>query len=410
MPLWLCGKSFLNMKIQLDKLKAGTILDGKITREDGSVLFPNRTVITKDILKKLKADNIQAIDFFPMQEKAKVTDQEKKEDENLDRIVDGFHYGGITKEVIKESIASFRSITFNLLNGNDSIDFDSCKNSIIAIYEQIKTNPSALINLLDIKNHDDYTFCHSINVGIISLALAQKMGYPDQEVKLIGLGGFLHDIGKIAIPASLINKTTVLSEEEKRIMKSHPSHSYRIMKLDKNLNRRIVNMAYEHHERFDGKGYPLGISGDKLDDYSVIVALADVYDALTTVRSYKPAFSPEESIQVIETYTGTHFAPRIAEKFIYDIQNSLAAKSQLTKGSLVLLSTNELAQILQYKTNPDGADIIVQLLIDGKNSRLRKPIRINIKGDVTRTIKRGVKTSELDGDSLRVNLTKSTSL
>jgi hypothetical protein len=98
------------------------------------------------------------------------------------------------------------------------------------------------------------------------------------------------------------------------------------------------------------------------------------------VRSYKPAFSPEESIQVIETYTGTHFAPRIAEKFIYDIQNSLAAKSQLTKGSLVLLSTNELAQILQYKTNP------------------------------TRTIKRGVKTSELDGDSLRVNLTKSTSL
>ena len=410
MPLWLCGKSFLNMKIQLDKLKAGTILDGKITREDGSVLFPNRTVITKDILKKLKAENIQAIDFFPLQEKAKVTDQEKKEDENLDRIVDGFHYGGITKEVIKESIASFRSITFNLLNGNDSIDFDSCKNSIIAIYEQIKTNPSALINLLDIKNHDDYTFCHSINVGIISLALAQKMGYPDQEVKLIGLGGFLHDIGKIAIPASLINKTTVLSEEEKRIMKSPPSHTYRIMKLDKNLNRRIVNMAYEHHERFDGKGYPLGISDDKLDDYSVIVALADVYDALTTVRSYKPAFSPEESIQVIETYTGTHFAPRIAEKFIYDIQNSLAAKSQLTKGSLVLLSTNELAQILQYKTNPDGADIIVQLLTDGKNSRLRKPIRINIKGDVTRTIKRGVKTSELDGDSLRVNLTKSTSL
>jgi putative nucleotidyltransferase with HDIG domain len=403
-------KKISYMKIQLDKLKAGTILDGKITKEDGSVLFPNRTVITKEILKKWNSENLQIIEFYPLQEKNKSTDREKREEENLERIVDGFHYGGITKEVIKESIASFRNITSNLLNGNDSIDFNSCKNSIFAVYDQIKTNPSALINLLDIKNHDDYTFCHSINVGIISLALAQKMGYPEEEVKLIGLGGFLHDIGKIAIPASLINKTTVLSEEEKRIMKSHPSHSYRIMKLDKNLNRRIVNMAYEHHERYDGKGYPLGISGDKLDDYSVIVALADVYDALTTVRSYKPAFSPEESIQVIETYTGTHFAPRIAEKFIHDIQNSLASKSQLTKGSLVLHSTNELAQILHYKTNPDGADIIVQLLTDGKNSRLRKPIRINIKGDNTRMIKRGVKTSELDGDSLRVNLTKSTNL
>lgn len=391
------------MKIRLDKLKAGTILDGKICHEDGSVIFPGRTVFTREIIKKLQNDKIEMIDFFPLKESSKKTDQEKREEDKIEKILDGFHYGGITKEVIKDSIASFRNITFNLLNGNDSIDFTSCKNSITAVYEQIKINPSAIINLLDIKNHDDYTFCHSINVGIISLALAQKMGYPESEVQLIGLGGFLHDIGKIAIPASLINKTTILSEEEKRIMKSHPSHSYRIMKLDKNLNRRIVNMAYEHHERYDGKGYPLGISGDKLDDYSVIVALADVYDALTTVRSYKPAFSPEESIQVIETYTGTHFAPRIAEKFINDIQKSLAAKTQLTKGSLVLLSTNELAQILHYKTNPDGADIIVQLLTDGKNSRLRSPIRINIKGDKVRTIKRGVKVTELDGDSLKVN-------
>lgn len=398
------------MKLRINQIKAGTILDGKICYEDGKTLFANRTVFTKDILKKLESEKVEWVEFYPLQEKTKKNDQDKKEEEKIEKILDGFHYGGITKEVIKESISSFRSITFNLLNGNDSIDFTSCKNLINAVYDQIKTNPSAIINLLDIKNHDDYTFCHSINVGIISLALAQKMGYPESEVQMIGLGGFLHDIGKIAIPASLINKTTVLSEEEKRIMKSHPSHSYRIMKLDKNLNRRIVNMAYEHHERYDGKGYPLGISGDKLDDYSVIVALADVYDALTTVRSYKPAFSPEESIQVIETYTGTHFAPRIAEKFIADIQNSLAAKTQLTKGSLVLLSTNELAQIIHYKTNPDGADIIVQLLTDGKNSRLRNPIRINIKGDKVRTIKRGVKTQELDGDSLRVNLTKSTSL
>jgi putative nucleotidyltransferase with HDIG domain len=398
------------MKILLEKLKPGTILDGKITLADGTVLFSNKTVFTKSIIQKLKSDQITEFVFDPIKPIPKNIDDEKREEDRLEKIIDGFHFGGITRDIIKESISSFRTITFNMLNGNDSIDFTSCKNSIFAVYEQIKTNPSALINLLDIKNHDDYTFCHSINVGIISLALAQKMGYDDDIVKLVGLGGFLHDIGKIAIPATLINKTGVLSEEEKRIMKSHPSHSLRIMRKDKNLNPRIVNMAYEHHERFDGRGYPLGISGDKLDDLSVIVALADVYDALTTVRSYKPAFSPEESIQVIETYTGSHFAPRIAEKFIHDIQKSLAKKSSISKGSLVLLNTNELAQILYMQKNPDGEDIVVNILTDGKNKKLIKPIPVNIRDDKNRSIKRHIKANELDGDSLRININSSSNL
>jgi putative nucleotidyltransferase with HDIG domain len=397
-------------KIELEKIKPGTIFEGKITLEDGSNLFPNRVVFTKATLQKLKADKIKFFHYEPKKTEKKNLDSEKREEDKIEKILDGFHFGGITKDVIKESISSFKNITYNMLNGNDSIDFNSCKNSIFAVYEQIKSNPSAIINLLDIKNHDDYTYCHSINVGIISLALAQKMGYDEETVKLIGFGGFLHDIGKIAIPATLINKTSVLSEEEKRIMKSHPSHSLRIMQYDKNLNQSIINMAYEHHERYDGKGYPRGISGDKLDDYSVIVGLADVYDALTTVRSYKPAFSPEESIQIIETYTGTHFAPRIAEKFINDIQKNIAKKNIFHKGSLVLLNTNELAQILYMQNNPDGADIVVNILTDGKNNRIKKPIAINLKDNAERNIKRNIKHSELDGDTLKVNLQSSKSL
>ncbi len=397
-------------KIKLEKIKIGTLLDGKISTNKGSILYPNKTLFTKQLIEKLKKDKIDEIIFEAREKEKPISDEEKKEEDKIEKILEGFHYGGITRETIRESAISFRNITYNMLNGNDSIDFDSCKNSIFAVYEQIKTNPSAIVNLLDIKTHDDYTYCHSINVGIISLALAQKMGYDDETVKLIGLGGFLHDIGKISIPASLINKTSVLSEEEKRIMKSHPSHSYRIMSKDKNINPRIVNMAYEHHERYDGKGYPRGISGDKLDDYSVIVGLADVYDALTTVRSYKPAFSPEESISIIETYTGSHFAPRIAEKFINDIQNSLNKKNDFNKGSLVLLNTLELAQIVYLKNHADGEEVVVNLLTDSKNKKLNKTISVNLNDDKKRSIKRSVKFNELDGDSLKVNLTSSTNL
>lgn len=95
------------MKIQLDKLKAGTILDGKVTREDGTILFPNRTVFTKDILRKLKVEKIQIVEYFPLKENTKITDSEKREDEFLEKIVDGFHYGGITKEVVKIQLLVF---------------------------------------------------------------------------------------------------------------------------------------------------------------------------------------------------------------------------------------------------------------------------------------------------------------
>ena len=227
---------------------------------------------------------------------------------------------------------------------------------------------------------------------------------------MIGLGGMLHDVGKVAVPASLLNKTTVLSEKEKRIIKSHPIHSYRILRTDKSLDPRIIQMAYGHHERYDGKGYPLGISGDKLDDTTVIVALADVYDALTTVRSYKPAFSPEESIQVIETYTGNHFSPRIEEKFIGNIQKSISIRNEYRKGSLVLLNTNEIAQILDKKQKVEGEEIIVQLLTDKSQIRLKYPLRISLQEDKERQIKRSIKPEEIDGDSLRVNKIKSTNL
>ncbi|MCB1158224.1 MAG: HD-GYP domain-containing protein [Leptospiraceae bacterium] len=399
------------MKIALEKLRIGTILDGTLINEKGEIVLNERVVFTREIQKFFLKEKLTYLEYFPRaKEEYEKSDWEKREEDRLESLLTGYHRGIFSKESIRSCLSGLRNLTFSFLNNHEAIDFQSCSESILQIYDEIKQDSSTIINLLDLRNHDDYTFCHSVNVAIISLSLAQKMGYSDEEIKLIGLGGLLHDIGKIAVPSSLINKTSVLSEEEKRIMKSHPTHSYRIMKSDTHLNSRVINMAYEHHERYDGKGYPRGIMGDKLDDYSVIVALADVYDALTAVRSYKPAFSPEESIQVIETYTGTHFAPRIAEKFIHDIQTSLAKRAEYKKGSLVLLNTHEVAQVLYHKHHPDGAEIIVQILTDSKHERLQKPRKINLKIDRALKIKRALSRDEIDGETLRIRKVSSTNL
>jgi putative nucleotidyltransferase with HDIG domain len=399
------------MKIEIAELRIGTILEGKLYLPSGEILCEDKLVFTSKLRQDLLSGQVLTLDYFPTTKReSQKTDHEKYEEDSVEKLLSGYHAGIFSKDSIKHCLASLRNLTFSFLTNHDSLDFRFCKNSILQVYEDIKTNPSALVNLLDIKSHDDYTFCHSVNVAIISLSLAKKMGYPEDEVQIIGLGGLLHDIGKIAVPASLINKTTVLSEEEKRIMKSHPSHSYRIMNQIAGLDRRIVKMAYEHHERYDGNGYPRGVAGDVLHDHSVIVALADVYDALTTVRSYKPAFSPEESIQVIETYTGTHFAPRIAERFIRDIQSSIHTKTEYKKGSLVLLSTNELAQIIFFTMNHDGPEIIVQVLTKSDRTQYKKPRRINLKVDKKIAIKRIVSKEEVNWETLRVRMISSTNL
>lgn len=399
------------MKLYLEKIRPGTILEGNVHSPDGELLYSDKLVLTRQILNNLQNEKLPYLDFRPnpRQEQQK-TDKEKHEEEILENLLVGYHAGIFDKNSIRSCLSRLRNLTFNFVNNHDVIDFRASKDIILDVYSQIKHNPSAMINLLDLRAHDDYTFCHSVNVAIISLSLAQKMGYSEEEIKLVGLGGLLHDIGKIAVPASLINKTGVLSEEEKRIMKSHPSHSYRIMQHDKNLDPRIMMMAYEHHERYDGHGYPRGIAGDKLHDYSVIVALADVYDALTTVRSYKPAFSPEESIQVIETYTGSHFAPRIAEKFIHDIQASLSQKTEYDQGSLILLNTGEVAQVLYNKNHAEGQEIIVQILTDSKQKKIRNPSTINLRIDKQRQITREIKDDEIDGQTLRIRKIKSSSL
>ncbi|MCB1191279.1 MAG: HD-GYP domain-containing protein [Leptospiraceae bacterium] len=397
------------MKLKLHKLRPGTILEGNVSKLDGTLLFVNSTVFTKEIIEYLKSQQILEISYLP-KKKLGYNTQEKKEEEIIENILLKHHSGVVQKDNIRKILHALNVITNKYMYQHDSIDFQSCKDIIQEMLERIKKNPTAIVNLLRIKNHDDYTFSHSVNVGIIALTLANRMGYSDEDVQLIGLGGMLHDVGKVAVPASLLNKTTVLSEKEKRIIKSHPIHSYRILRTDKSLDPRIIQMAYGHHERYDGKGYPLGISGDKLDDTTVIVALADVYDALTTVRSYKPAFSPEESIQVIETYTGNHFSPRIAEKFIGNIQKSISIRNEYRKGSLVLLNTNEIAQILDKKQKVEGEEIIVQLLTDKSQIRLKYPLRISLQENKERQIKRSIKSEEIDGDSLRVNKIKSTNL
>ena len=203
-------------------------------------------------------------------------------------------------------------------NGIDKFDLASSKSLILKdlkelFYKTIKSIASAL----DAK--DPYTHGHSMRVTLYSIILAKELNTPEDQLELIETAGLLHDIGKIAIPESILCKAGKLTDDEFKIMKTHPINSEKLLSSIKKLHDICPGVKY-HHEKWNGKGYPEGLAGENIPFAARVIAIADTYDAMTSTRSYRKALSHEVAIEEIEKCAGTQFDPNLAKKFI-EIEN-----------------------------------------------------------------------------------------
>jgi HD-GYP domain-containing protein (c-di-GMP phosphodiesterase class II) len=198
-----------------------------------------------------------------------------------------------------------------------------------------------------IHEHDDLTFIHSINVALICHVFGEWLQIPPQELKILTICGLLHDVGKLVIPKDILNKPGPLSKEEYEIIKDHPEHGYLLL-LNHKMDDRIRLAALEHHERYDGNGYPLCKTGNDIHPFSMIVAIADVYDAMTSRRVYRGAICPFDVIKLFEEegkqqYDVKYLIPliqKIAEIYI----NHTVKLSNNQKGEIILLNKDCLSR------------------------------------------------------------------
>ncbi len=192
------------------------------------------------------------------------------------------------------------------------------KKSISLIVDLILKDDVASNYLLSITNHDSYTYAHSVNVGILSILLSKELFKRStaHDLHEMGAGFFLHDIGKTQIARELINSPDKLNEQEVNQIRLHPLLGYNILKETNQLTLEAKHIVLEHHERDDGRGYPLKLQGEEIHLYGRICTIADVYDALTTQRSYKPAFTPFESLRIMKTEMVAHFNKELFNKFV----------------------------------------------------------------------------------------------
>lgn len=208
------------------------------------------------------------------------------------------------------------------------------------VIEDVAENRHILIPLTDIRAQGDYTFGHSINVCLLSVMIGVKIQLTEQELADLAMGALLHDIGMMLVPDDILNKTEPLSVEERTLIQEHTESGFEILRRVGPIPLVSAHVAYQHHENFNGSGYSRALSGEDIHLYARIVAVADLYDAITSDRPYRKAFLPHEAYEIMSASRGTKLDPQLTAVFLENV-------ALYPLGATVLLDTGEVGVVVQ---------------------------------------------------------------
>jgi HD-GYP domain-containing protein (c-di-GMP phosphodiesterase class II) len=298
----------------------------------------------------------------------------------------------------------FNAVTYtkgvmNKIRVGERVDLKKAKRIIEAMVDHLLEEEHLLLGMTAIKDYDEYTYHHMVNVSILSIALGQRLGLNRQALTELGLSALFHDIGKIEIPHEVLNKPTRLTDDEWELMRKHPVWGVMALLRIGHLNSTVIRsaiIAFEHHMNCDFTGYPKVRKYKELDFYSRVVSLADQYDALTSARVYKRTpVPPDKTLSIMMENSGSQLDPLLFKFFINMV-------GVFPIGTLVMLSTREIG--LVYESNVAFVDRPrVLIIIDTEGRRVKGPVvDLAEKDETGRYVRSILKT--LDINKYKVNL------
>ena len=240
-----------------------------------------------------------------------------------------------------------------MLDGDFSgISMDELLNDSKELF-QARTAIELFDLLRGLRSNDDVIYAHCLNVAMVSRAIGKWLKFSREDLDILTLAGLLHDIGKMLVPMDILTKTGKLTDDEFTKIRQHPTDGYKILKKIPGLDPRILYAALQHHERFDGSGYPRHLPGDEIDDFAAIIAIADVYDAMTAIRAYR---APKCAFEVIEDFEKDglqKYNPKYILTFLKHIatyyQNSKVILSDGEKVDIIYINSSSLSRpIVRY--------------------------------------------------------------
>ena len=211
---------------------------------------------------------------------------------------------------------------------------------VMQMTESILRNGGALLSLTRVKNKDDYTFMHSVSVCALLVSFCRAMDMDADVIHLAGIGGLLHDIGKVKVPDAILNEPGRLTDDEFKVMKCHVVESKKILSETDGIAETSIQVAAQHHERHDGSGYPEGLKGEAITQMGQMAAICDVYDAITSERCYHKGLVPHEALRKIFEWSKFHFNPTLVQAFLRTI-------GIYPVGTLVLLESGRIGVVVE---------------------------------------------------------------
>ena len=266
--------------IGVSKCEAGMIL-GK------AILFNGATTL-------LEAGTELTVSYINRLDKLGITEIYIEDDISKDIVV-----RDVVEEKTRLEAIEFVKSTMNSYCAGDLLYSVEMLAVVSKIIDDILSLDDIIVNLTDIKSYDNYTYLHSVNVCVLSIITGAELELSYNELKELGVGALLHDIGKVMIPPQILQKQSALTNEEYEIIKQHSIMGYNILKTMPQISEVSAMVALCHHERFDGKGYASGLAKDEIHIYSRIVAIADIFDALTSDRIYRKKISTNQAIDYL---------------------------------------------------------------------------------------------------------------
>ncbi len=250
-----------------------------------------------------------------------------------------------------------------------AIDVPELRNAVAKMTRSVIGNASAALWLTTLKKVDEYTAIHSINVCILSLTFGRHLGLSEAELRNLGIGAVLHDVGKTRTPSEILEKPGALTTEEFEIVKRHPEDGYQLMLDARHMSKQALEIIRLHHERLDGSGYPFGLPGDRIPLHVRLVSIVDAYDAMTSDRVYQSAKSPDTALKILYEGRGKHYDNRLVEHFIRCIGIfPVGSIVELDSGAIaVVVAQNPKSQLkptILFLRTPAGEPFRKRLLVN----------------------------------------------
>lgn len=319
-------------KISVTNCKQGMILGKTILYNGSVILLESGAELTSSYIERLERLGITEI----------YIEDEYSEDVIIEDVVrDNTRIE--TVEFVKNIMNSYNS--GQMFNSQEVIEV------VEKILDDILSIDDIIVNLMDIKTCDNYTFSHSVNVCILSVITGIKLSLSYDELKELGVGALLHDIGKVMIPPEILQKRAALSDEEYEIIKQHSVLGYKILKAVPHISEKAALVALNHHERYDGRGYPNGLRQEEIHIYSKIVAITDMFDALTSDRIYRKKINTYQAIEYLSRIIPQSLDSQVLSCFLLIVP-------PFPVGSGVLLNTGEKALVIKLNSNLPNKPVI----------------------------------------------------